>query len=455
VSDTPSENKENKTEESDQVDFNKVTSSNEQQPPAPSTPAPSAPNKETNQKIGILIVEEKTDLQSFYSNALSKTGFYDIQICPNAREALIYLEEHHEKIHFVIFDWVMTEITGSIFTQKIRSENRFHHLEMIVSTADVDKEDQFLMVELDIHYVIPKITNANEFVSKINEIKEKYLASYALFSKLKDLQTLLNDIQIEKCEELLKLPEIEKEITTNPRFIHLGGEVRITQKKYEEAVEFIKKFLEDHKNEFGAENLKSLSTLGKALCLSNKFDDALAIFTLLESKSPKNLAHKIMAGDALLGLDNIEEAEGKYQEVLEKDPNNKEAMVGMGKANAVAGNMDAANSFFSKVEGSFESRYLASFFNNRGVAMVRKGELQNAITFYENALQFLDKFKGQVYFNLGMAYYRMGNLTDAVKAFKAALNSKEAAQLKNKTIIKEIEEKGMDKFIADHQKQQK
>ena len=57
------------------------------------------------------------------------------------------------------------------------------------------------------------------------------------------MQSLLNDAQVDQCEELFKIPEIEKEINTNPRYVHLGGEVRIGRKKYEEAVEFLKDYL--------------------------------------------------------------------------------------------------------------------------------------------------------------------------------------------------------------------
>ena len=403
-------------------------------------------------KFFVLVIEEKSDLRAFYTNALSKTGIYDVTTAATPREGLVILEDLHPKINFIVFDWIMPEITGSVLAQKIRSDHRFNHIEMIVCSNDLDQEDLFLMVELDIHNVMTKSNNVGEYVGKINEAKDKYLNSFSLVSKLKDLQTLLDDVQIEKCDELARIPEIEKEISSNPRYVHLGGEVRIFKKQYDEAIGFLKDFLTKNKHQFGSENLKSLSTLGKAMCLSGKYDEALSIFYLLESKSPKNLSHKIMAGDALLELDNLEEAEGKYKEVLEADPDHKKAMIGMVKTSAVGGDMDTAKTFFSKIEGGFESRYLAGFFNNRGVAMVRKGDIQGAIVFYENSIQFLDKGKGLVYFNLGMAYIRLGNLSEAVRSFQAAINSKEAPLLKDKTILKELKEKGVDKFLLDYKK---
>lgn len=425
---------------------------NEQQPAQNEGEKSSTKAADGKEKLCVLIIEEKSDLRTFYMSALTKTGNYEVKNSATPTEALTLLEDNFESINLIIFDWLMPEIPGYVFCQKIRADNRFNHIDLLICSSQLDEEDSFLLIEMDIHHVMPKLTNAGEYVAKIDDVRAHYKKAHSLVTKLKNLQTLLNDVEVDKCEELFRIPEIENEINTNPRFVHLGGEVRILKKKYEEAVEFLKNFLTKNASQSGAENLKSLSTLGKALCLAGKFDDALLIFQRLESKSPKNLSHKIMAGDALLGMDNVDEAQEKYKQVMEKDPKNKEALVGMAKASAVQGDFDQSKTFFAKIEGSFESRSLASFFNNRGVALVRKGDLNGAITFYENALQFLDKFKGHVYFNLGMAYYRMGNIVSAVHSFQAALNSKEAPQLTDKSILKELQDKGVDAFVAEFNK---
>lgn len=404
-------------------------------------------------KFCVLIIEEKSDLRTFYMSALAKTGNYEIKNSATPSEALDLLEKDFADINLIIFEWNMPQIPGHLFCQKIRADNRFNHIEMLICSSHLDQEDSFLMVEMDIHYVMPKMTNAKEYVAEIDKVRERYNKVQNVVTKLKNLQTLLNEYEVEKCEELFKHPEIEKEINTNPRYIHLGGEARILRKKYDEAADFLKGFLTSSFSQNGVENLKSLSTLGKALCLAGKFEDALLIFERLELKSPKNLSHKIMAGDALLGLDELEEAKSKYNDVLEKDSVHKEALVGMAKVSAAKGDFEESKSFFDKISGNFESRSLASFFNNRGVSFVRKGNINGAIDFYENALQFLDKFKGFVYFNLGMAYYRNGNIIGAVNSFQTALNSKEAPLLADKTILKDLQTKGVDKFIADFSQQ--
>lgn len=406
-------------------------------------------DSKSSRKICVLIIEEKADLRNFFMDILTKTGNFEVKNATNPIEALEILSKEANEIQLILFDWDMKEMRGHIFSQKIKDEVNYDHIELIVCSAAFSSQDSFLMSEIDIYYTMPKTVNAVEFLSKMDEVRFEYTNNQAVTSKLKELQHLLNESNVKACENLLTNPEIEKEILENPKYAYLGGEIRILHKKYLEAIDFLKERLEKNPENKLNENLKTLSTLGKALCLSGGFKDVLIIFERLEAKSPNNLGHKVMLGDALLGLDNIEGAEEKYHEVLEQDSTNKNALLGMVKSTSVTGDFDQAKSFFEKIEGNFESRALASFFNNRGVALVRKRKVEEAILFYENALQFFDKFKGHVYFNLGMAYYRSGNISSALSCFQAAI-VQDNKLVQEKKVLKELQEKGAEKFTADY-----
>ena len=69
--------------------------------------------------------------------------------------------------------------------------------------------------------------------------------------------------------------------------------------------------------------------------------------------------------------------------------------------------------------------------------------------FFKDLDRFYDKFKAHVYFNLGMAYYRSGNISSAVSCFQAAM-AQDAKLLEEKNILKELREKGVEKFTADY-----
>ncbi len=401
-------------------------------------------------KVCVLIVEEKSDLRTFFMSVLTKSGNFEVKNSASAKEALEILAKEFASIQIVAFDWQMTDMSGYVFIQRLRRDPLYDRIEFVVCSQVISPEDSFLMVELDVYHSIIKPVNANDYLKAMELVRADYNQSKSTTLKLKELHHLLNEEKILECDELLKTPGIEDEINKNPRFVYLGGEIRILKKQYGEAVEFLKNFFKNKQENPAEENLKSLNTLGKALCMVGRFDEALLIYQKLENKSPNNLSHKVMVGDALLGLDDIAGAEEKYNEALEADSSHKDALIGMTKANSVNGNFDQAKSFFEKIEGNFESRTLASFYNNKGVALVRNGKVKEAILFYENALQFFDKFKGHVYFNLGMAYYRDGNIVSALSCFQAALATDELDLLAEKKILKEFQEKGIEKFTADY-----
>jgi tetratricopeptide (TPR) repeat protein len=406
-------------------------------------------NPKTSEKICVLIIEENANLRTFFMGILTKSGKFEVKNVASPIEALEILSKESKTIQLILFDWNMKELSGHIFSQKIKNEVNYDHIELIVCSAAFSPQDSFLMSEIDIYYTMPKVVNASEFLAKMEEARIGYKDNLSLTSKLKELQHLINESNRIECDKLLLNPAIHKEIIENHKYAYLGGEIRILHKKYAEAIDFLKECLKKNTENKFNENLKTLSTLGKALCLSGSFEEALTIFERLEAKSPNNLSHKVMVGDALLGLDNINEAEEKYNEVLQQDSSNQNALVGMMKTSSVTGNFDQAKTFFEKVDGNFESKALASFFNNRGVALVKKGKIEDAVIFYENALQFFNKYKGLVYFNLGMAYYRSGNISSTLSCFQAAMAQDENL-VQEKKILKELRDKGVEKFTNDY-----
>ena len=60
--------------------------------------------------------------------------------------------------------------------------------------------------------------------------------------------------------------------------------------------------------------------------MANDFETALTIYEGLASKSPKSLNFKIKEGESLLGLDRTDEAKEKFQQVLDQDKDNKNAL---------------------------------------------------------------------------------------------------------------------------------
>jgi tetratricopeptide (TPR) repeat protein len=401
-------------------------------------------------KICVLVIEETMDLRAFFSGILKSSENFTAKGAGTVNDAFKVLSDEHETIHFILFNWKMSNTSGNLFAQRLRKNPSYDHIELITFSQVITEDDTFLMVEIDIHHTIPKIINGAQFLEKMEKIRKSYLSTSPIQKKIKELQHWIHEENIQKCDEILSDPKVEFEIQNNPKFIYLQGEVLILRNQYGEAINFFETIMKDKKKKREMETLRSMSTFGKVLCLVGRYDEALIIFERLEAKSSKNLNHKLMAGEALLGLERTDNAQEKFMEVIENSPDEKNALLGMAKSHSIAGNHEVAKSFFDKIEGEFESRSLASFYNNKGVSLVKQNKFDEAISFYKNAMQFFKKFKGHIYFNLGMAYYRAGRISESADCFQTALTTNEFDLIAEKTLLKEFQEKGIDRFIAEY-----
>jgi Flp pilus assembly protein TadD len=227
---------------------------------------------------------------------------------------------------------------------------------------------------------------------------------------------------------------LKVEISSNPKYAYIKSEIFILNREFDQAVAHLQGILQ--KLPPGSvETLQTLSTLGKSLCLARKYQEANVIFERLSKKSPKNFSHKTGIGEALLGQGDTEGAKQQFQEVLSQDPTNTEAATGMGKSEIADGNTEAAKELFNSAEGPIESYALASFFNNHAVSLVRLGKVSEALTLYESALPFLNRYKGHIYFNIGMAHARLGNQDKAHQYFEEAKKQPNTDFLSRKKIL--------------------
>ncbi|WP_397599638.1 tetratricopeptide repeat protein [Silvanigrella sp.] len=412
------------------------------------------PNEETisEKKTLILLVESEPNARNYLSTAIKSSDNFDVLNSGSIRDTMEILKENYEKIDFILFNWNSIEIPGSTFSQNIRKIYNYDHIELIAISQNLTPDDTFLIAELDIHYTLPKVINRADLIKKLEEVRKDYHFTKPELQKINELKHFINLENLEKCEEIVKDEKVLYKIKNNHKFLYLKGELLILRRQYEEAIQFFNSMLKDKSKLNTFETLKTMNTLGKAYCLAGKNKEALMIFEKLEAKSPKNLNHKVMVGEALLGLDKTYEAETKFHEVLEKNKKDKSALTGLIKSKSISGKYEEAKLFYHQIEGDFESKSLASYFNNRGVVLVKSDKFDEAISFYKNALYFFKKYKDHINFNLGMAYYRSNRIEEAVDYFQEVLKSDDFESFADKTLLKLLKEEGADKFIEKFKK---
>lgn len=91
----------------------------------------------------ILIAEDEEDLRELYTMTLSSKG-YTVLAAENGKQALEWLEKKHKIINLIILDVVMPEMDGFETLAKIKKDDRFRPIPVIISTNldnDEDKEE--------------------------------------------------------------------------------------------------------------------------------------------------------------------------------------------------------------------------------------------------------------------------------------------------------------------------
>ena len=87
----------------------------------------------------VLIVEDEEDLREIYSRALTVNG-YEVLQATNGIEALEWLERKSEKIDLILLDIVMPGMDGFEALEKIKKDERYEKIPVLVST-NLDNDD--------------------------------------------------------------------------------------------------------------------------------------------------------------------------------------------------------------------------------------------------------------------------------------------------------------------------
>ena len=405
------------------------------------------PTSVSDNNYAILLIDDKPNNRSFYSSTLLKAGFKKVLIAATEKDALNLFQIQGRELCLIIINWDSDIINAPLLIQKTKIYPDNNYIEVLIYSSEISEEDSFLLKEIDINYSITGGITPKKLIDKVTEIKKEYLSNFETIKSVHEFDLALINSDIDACLKILdKNTQLKNVITTIPKYAHYMGEFYLLKKESKKAISYLKQLLDENKaiSENASnptETVKILATLGKAYCLNNEYETAIMIFNRLASKSPKNLNYKINQGEILLNMNRTDEAKEKFKDALAIDENNKDALIGMGKVEILSNNIGSAKSFFARIKGNFESRTLASFFNNRAVALARKGNPQDAIEFYQNAVPLFQEYQGTIYFNLGSAYYRLGQYKNAMDCFEKALSSKQKDMFLSKTIIEKTRKK--------------
>jgi tetratricopeptide (TPR) repeat protein len=405
--------------------------------------------------IAILIIDFNNSTRAFFNTVFSKNGNFSVTTAATPQEAFDIIDTDNTEV----FDFILIDVAflgdknECIFLQKIMDHLSTKKSEIVVLTEQVEEEVKTLFVELGIKYILPKRVGATHLTSFMRNAYEESIASLSEKRILAPLICACEEKDSQKISTLLESPQIMEIINTNPKYSYLLGEYHIAQNRAAEALNFLKENIVKHNVSDKEVTIKCLGTMGKALCILGRFNDALQIFDKLAKKSPANLMHKILAGESALAGHDFDNATKRFNAVLSIDPNNQRAMIGITAVKLATGDHESALDNIVMLGSKADTHHIASYFNNAGVALVRANKIQEAANFFLKGITVFNRYRDIVAFNFAITLLRMGKIENARNYLREAREGSNFSTLKNKVIMQDYIELNEEQFFEKYSKE--
>ena len=163
------------------------------------------------------------------------------------------------------------------------------------------------------------------------------------------------------------------------------------------------------------DEIKDLLGEGNRLFEEGQYDQAEAKFREILDKNPEAYPVYQNLGNCYFARENYDLAEENYLKVLEKDPRNTDALVAVGNCYSNRGDSAKALEWYGKVE--FEKIDDPIVLYNLGTSYYNNSDFQNALKFYAKAV---DKQKGSTdaLYQLGLTYLSLQRNAESIAVFE-------------------------------------
>ena len=121
-------------------------------------------------KMNILVVDDFSTMRRIVKNVLRQLGYVNIIEADDGTTAVEVLRK--EKIHFIISDWNMPQMSGLELLKTVRTTEEWKDLPFLMVTAEGQKEHVIEAVKHRVSNYIVKPFTPETLTEKINKIFE-------------------------------------------------------------------------------------------------------------------------------------------------------------------------------------------------------------------------------------------------------------------------------------------
>ncbi len=121
-------------------------------------------------KMNILVVDDFATMRRIVKNILKQLGYENIHEADDGASAIEVLKR--EKIHFIISDWNMPQMSGIELLKTVRATEEWKDLPFLMVTAEGQKGNVIEAVKNKVNNYIVKPFTPETLMEKISKIFE-------------------------------------------------------------------------------------------------------------------------------------------------------------------------------------------------------------------------------------------------------------------------------------------
>ena len=116
----------------------------------------------------ILSVDDSAMIRKIISRSISVLGF-ELLEAGNGVEALEVLEQHYSELSLILLDWNMPEMDGFTALQRIKADERFKDIPVMMVTTEVERSNVVKAIQAGAKNYLSKPFTPEDLTTKIME----------------------------------------------------------------------------------------------------------------------------------------------------------------------------------------------------------------------------------------------------------------------------------------------
>ncbi len=333
------------------------------------------------------------------------------------------------KPDLVISEWQLPNIPGPVVLYKLR--NRLDlHVPIIVMNKEISGRDATWIRELDVSCLVPKpIVEKELFQAIVWTMQQNKGPS--------DLQSLKLKLKIASRTQDKELQALRHQFMQHAMLIESERFLMEAQLAFDAGCYLhAKKYALDSVRETG-EPREALEILSKSLMKLREFDAALRCLENVNIISPYNVNYLCEIAECHLENGDDKKYESFLDQAKDLDPDAQVVSETEAKGAMKRGHTETAKKL---LQGLKSFKDVLAFMNNRAVALIQVGKMDEGLDLYQKALSSLPDGQGEaralLSYNLGLGFARTARLDEAAETLNAALATKNPARLKKAQSLK-------------------